>query len=62
MQRSAFALVLGILILIPVAGFVSIGAKYPPIHDITTDTDNPPAFVAVIKLREAEDCKPLYLC
>jgi hypothetical protein len=23
----------------------------PPIHDITTDTDNPPAFVAVVPLR-----------
>ena len=26
----------------------------PPIHDITTDSDNPPAFVAVVPLREAE--------
>ena len=26
----------------------------PPIHDITTDPDNPPAFVAVVPLREAE--------
>src|SRR6516162_11374490 len=25
----------------------------PPIHDITTDPDNPPAFVAVVPLREA---------
>ena len=25
----------------------------PPIHDITTDPDNPPAFVAVVRLREA---------
>jgi uncharacterized protein (DUF1499 family) len=25
----------------------------PPIHDITTDTDNPPAFVAAMKLRPA---------
>jgi uncharacterized protein (DUF1499 family) len=30
----------------------------PPIDDITTDTDNPPAFVAVIKLREAGDSNP----
>ncbi|HZP94527.1 MAG TPA: DUF1499 domain-containing protein [Burkholderiales bacterium] len=27
----------------------------PYIHDITTDTDNPPAFVAVKKLRKADD-------
>jgi len=25
----------------------------PPIHDVTTDPDNPPAFVAVVRLREA---------
>src|SRR6478752_4204219 len=31
------------------------GTQRAPIDDITTDTDNPPAFVAVIKLREAED-------
>jgi uncharacterized protein (DUF1499 family) len=26
----------------------------PPIHDITTDTENPPAFVAALKLRPAD--------
>jgi len=26
----------------------------PPIHDITTDPDNPPAFVAVVPLRQSE--------
>jgi hypothetical protein len=39
----------------------ALARSVPPIDDITTDTDNPPAFVAVIKLREAED-EPLYLC
>ena len=28
------------------------GGKLPPIHDITTDTANPPRFVAVLKLRK----------
>src|SRR6185369_3404774 len=28
------------------------GRKLPPIHDITTDTDNPPRFVAVLPLRK----------
>jgi uncharacterized protein (DUF1499 family) len=28
-----------------------IAYSVPPIHDITTDTDNPPAFVAVLPLR-----------
>ena len=27
------------------------GQNYPPIHDISTDTDNPPEFVAVLPLR-----------
>ena len=29
------------------------GSSVPSIHDITTDTDNPPAFVAVVPIREA---------
>jgi uncharacterized protein (DUF1499 family) len=33
----------------------TLARSVPPIDDITTDTDNPPAFVAVNKLREAED-------
>jgi uncharacterized protein (DUF1499 family) len=31
-----------------------IRQKVPPIHDITTDPDNPPAFVVAVPLREAE--------
>ena len=31
---------------------LSEGGKLPPIHDITTDTDKPPRFVAVLKLRK----------
>jgi uncharacterized protein (DUF1499 family) len=30
----------------------------PPIHDITTDPDNPPAFIAVVPLREAASANP----
>lgn len=38
----------------PILAFVGMGTSpYPPIHDITTDTANPPAFVAVVPLREA---------
>jgi len=36
----------------------AVARSVPPIDDITTDTDNPPALVAVIKLREAEDSNP----
>lgn len=31
---------------------VNEGRKLPPIHDVTTDTANPPAFVAVLPLRK----------
>jgi uncharacterized protein (DUF1499 family) len=31
----------------------------PPIHDITTDPDNPPAFVAVVALRQGEGINPV---
>jgi uncharacterized protein (DUF1499 family) len=31
----------------------------PPIHDITTDPDNPPAFVAVVLLRQGEGINPV---
>ncbi|WP_036766905.1 DUF1499 domain-containing protein [Parvularcula oceani] len=35
-------------------------ATVPPIHDITTDTVNPPAFVAVLPLREGAANPPEY--
>lgn len=31
----------------------------PPIHDVTTDPDNPPAFVAVVKLRQGKGMNPV---
>ena len=31
----------------------------PPIHDITTDWENPPQFVAILPLREAEKANPV---
>lgn len=36
-----------------VMNFRTQAQAVPPIHDITTDTENPPAFVAAIPLREA---------
>ena len=35
-------------------------AGAPPIHDITTDTDNPPSFVAVVPLRADAPNPPTY--
>ena len=50
----------------PAAGAGELACASKPGHDrahvghghVTTDTDNPPAFIAVIKLREAEDGNP----
>jgi uncharacterized protein (DUF1499 family) len=56
-QRRGFALTLAAA----VAGAVAFGVPFamlqsakalPPIHDITTDTENPPRFVAMIPLRQ----------
>jgi uncharacterized protein (DUF1499 family) len=35
--------------------FTHLKATVPPIHDITTDTENPPAFAAVLSERAAEE-------
>lgn len=54
-KRSAKSGVLGILAGLAVFGVPWLmlhGAKqYPPIHDVTTDTDDPPAFAAVLAAR-----------
>jgi uncharacterized protein (DUF1499 family) len=35
-----------------------ISGLHPPINDITTDTESPPEFVAVLAAREAEQARP----
>ena len=47
------ALALGILIAIPVFSFLQVGFTSPPIHDISTDTNNPPKFVSLLAERES---------
>jgi len=47
--------VLGIAVVGFVMNFRNQATSVPPIHDITTDTDNPPAFVAILPLREVFD-------
>jgi uncharacterized protein (DUF1499 family) len=49
----------------PILAFIGMGTSpYPPVHDITTDTLNPPAFVAVVPLRQASGAMnpPGYEC
>jgi uncharacterized protein (DUF1499 family) len=51
-QTSFIAMILGAgLAYLPLMQVMKAGSV-PPIHDISTDTDNPPAFVAVAPLRK----------
>ena len=45
-------LIIGALVFGVPAYLVNEGRQLPPIHDITTDTEKPPAFVAVLPLRK----------
>ena len=47
------ALVLGLVILVPVVSSARLVRTLPWIHDISTDTENPPAFVAILTERAA---------
>jgi uncharacterized protein (DUF1499 family) len=54
-KHCLFSAVLSLPALISVLLMGMQGAKAPPIHDITTDTDNPPIFRAAQTLRLAGD-------
>lgn len=47
------ALVVGLLVMVGPALLVTRAVGVPAIHDITTDTDDPPLFVDVVPLRQA---------
>jgi len=50
---AAFAFLAGVGVMVPI-GFNAVRAlRAAPIHDITTDTDNPPQFVAALPERAA---------
>jgi uncharacterized protein (DUF1499 family) len=46
--------VCGVLVYVPWQ-YTQLRATVPPIHDITTDTQNPPVFAAVLPARRAEE-------
>ncbi|MEZ5565320.1 MAG: DUF1499 domain-containing protein [Gammaproteobacteria bacterium] len=54
------ALLIGIAITVNNGLVIGNARKAPPIHDISTDTDNPPAFVAVLPLRAGARNPPEY--
>ena len=54
-RRGFVPAVAGLIIALVVAGvpwqWKQTAGSVPPIHDITTDTENPPAFIAILPLR-----------
>jgi uncharacterized protein (DUF1499 family) len=59
MALAALGLLAGIVAL-GMAGRFRFGPAKPPIHDITTDTQNPPEYVAVLPLRANAPNKTVY--
>lgn len=65
-RRGGYALlagvgiVLGLLAFVPPWMFRHKASQVPPIHDITTDTANPPKFEAVLPLRADAPNSPAY--
>jgi hypothetical protein len=60
-RRPGLAALLGaVLLLWPPLAAVLHHLTLPPIHDFTTDTENPPAFAALLKFRRAGDNPPGY--
>jgi len=56
--RTWAALLAGLAVTINNGIVVARGTGAPPIHDISTDTANPPAFVAVVPLRAVDARNP----
>ena len=63
-KLKTLAAAVGITLGFTVAGFLhahmQISRRVPKIHDITTDTRNPPAFQAVLPLRKGAKNPPAY--
>lgn len=51
MPIATFAAVLSLLVFLLPFSFQQQGKSVPPIHDITTDTENPPQFVELAEIR-----------
>jgi uncharacterized protein (DUF1499 family) len=56
MRTSLFealvGLALAVFLVATVASWWTVAKRVPMIHDITTDTENPPSFVAILPLRQ----------
>jgi len=52
MSTAATAFVMSLAAIVPIGALAWKASRVPAIHDITTDTVNPPRFVAMLPLRE----------
>lgn len=59
-RLAVAALVLALAVTALPLSMIVAGSRVPQIHDISTDTDDPPAFVAVLPLRAAAANPPDY--
>jgi uncharacterized protein (DUF1499 family) len=57
---AALGIIVGLAVVAVPSAFVVSARGNPAIHDITTDPDNPPAFVAVLPLRAGAANPPEY--
>jgi uncharacterized protein (DUF1499 family) len=55
--KAAIAVVVGLGVFVVPWSLMRKARSVPPIHDITTDTDDPPAFVAVVAKRQAAQAR-----
>lgn len=58
--RAVAGLLLGLIAFVPPMLFVRTAESVPGIHDITTDTADPPAFEAVLEQRKDAPNSPVY--
>ncbi|MEW6353577.1 MAG: DUF1499 domain-containing protein [Pseudomonadota bacterium] len=49
---AGIGLVIALLVVLVPLNYLRLARAVPPIHDITTDTQNPPRFVAILPLRK----------
>jgi uncharacterized protein (DUF1499 family) len=59
-QMAAAGIVAGLAVVSVPSAFILSGVGKPAIHDITTDTVNPPMFVAIVPLRAGAANPPEY--
>jgi uncharacterized protein (DUF1499 family) len=60
LYRALAGLAIGAAVFIVPWSYLRTAQQVPPIHDITTDTEEPPAFVAILPLRADASNPPAY--